>query len=167
MDNVHSPLDITSLANGYYSLCAVSADGVESDLSNPVLKTSYHKEFVVNVTDYRENHKDFAVEFEVPADGDYVIWFTGRNGRGPHNIYCAVRSLFLDGTDHDTIILEAFGDWNVQTLTNHVMLKDLKAGKHTLEVKLNPEAKGYDNNMSYNKENWNDMMVDTLNVAGL
>ena len=167
LDNVHSPLNIDSLENGYYSLCAVSADGMESDLSNPVLKTSFQKNFEVNVADYRETHKDFAVEFEVPADGDYVIWFTGKNGRGPHQIYCAIRSLFLDGTDIDTIILEAFGDWNMQTLTNHVMLKDLKAGKHTLEIKLNPEEKGYDNNMSYNKENQNDLVVDYLTVVGL
>ena len=167
IDNVHSPLDIRSLKNGYYSLCAVSADGVESDLSNPVLKTSYQKVYDVNVEDYRENHKDYTVDFEVPADGDYVVWFTGSNGRGPHNIYCALRSLCLDGEDIDSILLEAYGDWDVKTLTNRVVLKGLKAGRHTLEVKLNPEGQGWDNNMSYNKENWNDMVVSTLTVVAL
>lgn len=167
LDNVHSPLDISSLENGYYSLCAVSPEGMESDLSNPVLKTSYRKEYDVNVEDYRERHEDYSVEFEVPADGDYAVWFTGGNGRGPHNIYCAVRSLYLDGEDVATVLLEAYGDWNVKTITNHVVLKGLKAGSHTLEVKLNPEGLGYDNNMSYNKENWNDMVVDRLTVVEL
>ena len=167
LDNVHSPLDIGLQKNGYYSLCAVSPDGMESDLSNPVLKTSCLDVYDVDVEDYRESHEDYSIDFEVPADGDYVVWLTGSNGRGPHAIYCAVRSLYLDGEDTGTVFLEAYGDWNMKTRTNHVLLRNIKAGRHTITVKLNPEGQGYDNNMSYNKENWNDMVVDALYVAGL
>lgn len=167
LDNVHSPLDITSLPDGYYSLCAVDADGMESDLSNPVLKSSWNKEYQAGIEDYRDAHQDFSIEFEVPENGDYAIWFTGRNGRGPHNTFCAIRSLYLDGKDFATILLEAYGDWNETTLSNHVVLKDLKKGTHCLTIRFNPENAGYDNNMSFNKENWNDWIVETLNIVKL
>lgn len=167
LDNVHSPLDISRLPSGYYSICAVDADGVESDLSNPVLKCSYSKNYDVAVEDFREGHKDFNISFDVPSEGDYVIWFTGRNGRGPHDVYCAVRSMLLDGADKATVILEAYGDWNERTLSNHILLKGLAAGEHTVTICLNPEEKGYDNNMSFNRENWNDWIVDQMTVASL
>lgn len=164
---VHSPFDISSLPDGYYSICAIAPDGKESDLSNPVLKTSYECDYPVDIKDYRATHADSEIEFEVPEDGDYVIWFTGVNGRGPHDVYCTVRSLYLDGADYATIFLEAFGDWNQPTMTNHVILKGLDKGKHVLEIKLNPENKGFDNNMSFNGSNENDWEIRKLTVAAL
>lgn len=165
MNGVHSTLNINNLPDGFYSICAVAPDGMESDLSNPVLKTSYMRDYPLDIKDYRATHTDSEIEFEVPEDGDYVIWFTGVNGRGPHEIYCAIRSLWLDGADYATIILEAYGDWNEETLTNHVVLRQLKKGKHTLSIRLNPENMGFDNNMSYNKSNENDLEFRKLTVA--
>lgn len=89
------------------------------------------------------------------------------NGRGPHDVYCAIRSLYLDGADYATIFLEAFGDWNEPTMTNHVILRGLAKGKHTLAIKLNPENKGFDNNMSFNGSNENDWEIRKLTIAAL
>ncbi|MCQ2157625.1 MAG: carbohydrate-binding protein [Bacteroidales bacterium] len=164
IDNVHSPLNIAALPEGYYCVCAVDGNGVESDLSNPILKAGFSDSRKVGVMDYRESHKDIDIQIEVPEDGDYLVWFTGTNGRGPHDTYCAIRSLFVDGQDTATIILEAFGDWNEKTLTNHVLLKNLSKGAHTLTLKLNPEARGYDNNMSFNKANMNDLFIESINI---
>lgn len=167
VENIHSPFDISSLPDGYYSISAVSAEGFESDLSNPVLKSSRIAEYELNRMDFREDHKDFDIGINIPEDGDYVLWFTGRNGHGPHDVYCTVRSLFFDGKDMATIFLEAYGDWNVSTLSNHIVLKDVKAGEHRITVRLNPEEAGYDNNMSYNRSNFNDWIVDKLTIAAL
>lgn len=167
LDNVHTPLDISALPDGYYSLCAVDGSGVESDLSNPVLKSGYVCEYQVGVKDFRETHKDFSISIDVPEEGDYVLWLSGKNGRGPDNTYCAIRSLFVDGKDVATVILEAYGDWNQATRSNHVILNNLAKGSHEITVRFNPEGSGFDNNMSFNKENWNDMIVETLTVARL
>mgnify|MGYP003212844704 FL=1 len=75
--------------------------------------------------------------------------------------------MFLDQKDFATIFLEAYGDWNEVTLTNHVILRDLKKGRHILTVKLNPEGKGYDNNMSFNTRNLNDWEIRRLVVTEL
>jgi len=167
VNNVHSPYNVTSLPQGYYNLCAVDFRGIESDLSNPVLKTSWSMQYPVNVRDFRENHEDFSVNFKVPADGDYLIWFTGCNGRGPHDVYCAIRSIFLDGKDIATLLLEAYGDWDEVTLSNHILLKGLSLGDHVITVRLNPENRGFDNNMSFNRENWNDWFAGTFNVVSM
>ena len=65
------------------------------------------------------------------------------------------------------MILEAYGDWNQATRSNHVILNNLAKGSHEITVRFNPEGSGFDNNMSFNKENWNDMIVETLTVARL
>ena len=96
-----------------------------------------------------------------------MICFTGANGHGPHDVYCTIRSLFLDGADTATVFLEAYGDWNVWTSSNHVILHDLKAGKHTVSIRFNPEDKGFDNNMSFNKDNLNDWNIDYMTVSAL
>ncbi|MBQ4285033.1 MAG: carbohydrate-binding protein, partial [Bacteroidales bacterium] len=96
---------------------------------------------------------------------DYVLWFEGSNGRGPHEVYCAVRSVFIDGKDAATAILTAEGDWALVTLSNHITLRGLSAGKHTLTVKFNPEGKGYDDNMSHGKADQNDWIARRLLIA--
>ena len=87
----------------------------------------------------------------------------GANGHGPDGTYCAIRSVFIDGQDAGTFILEATGDWNLW-LNSDYIIKDLKAGKHTVSLKFNPENKGYDFNMSHGKENANDCNIDYLKL---
>ncbi len=165
IENIHTPYDISTLPDGYYSVVAIGPDGFSSDLSNPVLKTSWTKTYDVGVQDYSASHEDFSVEFGVPSGGDYVLWFEGSNGRGPHEVYCAVRSVFIDGKDAATAILTAEGDWDLVTLSNHITLRGLSAGKHTLTVKFNPEGKGYDDNMSHGKADQNDWIARRLLIA--
>lgn len=184
---VQSPYNLQNEKPGYYTVCAVNEQGVESDLSNPVLYTSYERRYEAEdfaetsfiktdvkgfsgngyVKDYSANPTDFSMDIDVPERGDYVIRFTGANGHGPHNTFCTIRSLFLDGKDCGTIILEAYGDWEEWTDSNHVVLHNLSAGKHTLSLKINPEQKGFDNNMSFNKENLNDWLIDYLTIVRL
>ncbi len=184
---VWPPYDLNREEDGYWSLYAVAEDGKTSDLSDPVLKTSWTARYEIEdfvdasavsseykgwsgkgyVSDSGASHRDIDIEFDVPEDGDYVICFTGANGHGPHDVYCTIRSLFLDGADTATVFLEAYGDWNVWTSSNHVILRDLKAGKHTVSIRFNPEDKGFDNNMSFNRDNLNDWNIDYMTVSAL
>ena len=167
IDNIHTPYDISSLPDGYYSVMATAPEGFSSDLSNPVLKTSWSRDYEVDIHDEGTAHQDFALPFSVPSEGDYVLWFEGANGRGPHDVYCAIRSVFLDGKDISTMILTAEGDWNLVTISNHLTLKGLSAGNHTLTIRFNPEGKGYDDNMSHGKKNQNDWHIRKYKVASL
>lgn len=165
IDNIHAPYDISKLPDGYYSVVATNGRGFESDLSNPVLKTAWTTSCPVGVKDFRESHEDFSIDVDLPAPGDYVLWFEGANGRGPHDVYCAVRSVFVDGKDISTAILSAEGDWSMYTLSNHMVLRGLTSGKHQVSIRLNPEGMGYDNNMSFNRDNHNDWIVRQMNIA--
>ena len=42
---VQSPYNLRKEKSGYYAVCAVDEEGVESDLSNPVLYTSYERRY--------------------------------------------------------------------------------------------------------------------------
>ena len=184
---VQSPYNLRKEKSGYYAVCAVDEEGVESDLSNPVLYTSYERRYEAEdfaassfvateekgysgkgyVKDYSAESADLSIEIEIPEPGDYMIRFTGSNGNGPHDTFCTIRSLFLDGKDYGTVILEAYGDWAEWTHSNHVIFHNLSAGKHTLSLKFNPEERGFDNNMSFNKKNLNDWFIDYLTVVRL
>lgn len=180
------PCDLNGLPDGYYSIYAADDRGFCSDLSNPVLKTSWTAVYEAEdsvpenvssdgtgfsgrgyVKDYGSCHKDLAFEFDLPHDGDYVLYFTGANGHGPHATYCTVRSVYLDGEDYASLILEAYGDWNVWTSTNHMILKGMKQGKHQISIRFNPEDKGFDNNMSFNEDNLNDWHIDKMTISAL
>ncbi|MGN1210048.1 MAG: carbohydrate-binding protein [Candidatus Cryptobacteroides sp.] len=167
LENVHPSVDISNLPDGFWTLSAKSADGFESDLSNPVLKSAFVSEIPVGIRDDGSTHKDFTIEFSLPYDGDYILWFTGSNGLGPHDVYCAVRSVTIDGEDCATAFLEAYGDWDEMTLSNHIVMKNACAGSHSVTISLNPEGRGFDNNMSFNRDNRNDWYVNKLNVAKL
>lgn len=184
---IQSPYNLRKENPGYYAICAVDEKGIESDLSNPILYTFYERRYEAEdfadtpfiatkekgysgrgyVEDYSSNPAGLVIQIEVPEKGDYTIRFTGSNGNGPHDTFCTIRSLFLDGKDCGTIILEAYGDWAEWTHSNHIVLRNLSAGKHTLSLKINPEKRGFDNNMSFNKKNLNDWFIDYLTVIRL
>lgn len=182
--DIRAPYNMNKARSGYYSICAVDSRGVESDWSNPVLITSYQKKyeaedfadpvFVKNVSqgysgtgyvcDRSANCANLSIEFDIPETGDYYLTFVGSNGNGPDKTFCTIRSLFLDGKDYGTIILGASGNWKCWTQSNHILLSGITAGKHSLTLKFNPEKKGFDNNMSFNKENINDWQIDYLRI---
>lgn len=165
IENIHTPYNISALPDGCYSVVATGPGGFTSDLSNPVLKSSWTASFEAGVRDDGATHGDFTISFNVPRDGDYLLWFEGANGNGPHDVYCAIRSVFIDGRDAATAILTAEGDWNLITKSNHILLKGLGAGEHKLTVRLNPEGKGFDDNMSHGKTDRNDWFVRNIRIV--
>ncbi len=184
---VTSSYDLADSPNGFYSVYAVDKHGFASDLSNPIVHTSWQSlceaersnhsgtvcdlhggfsgsGFVIDLFAAPANVK---FEIQVPQDGDYAIVLCGANGHGPHGTWCAIRSVSLDGKDVGTFILEATGDWKQWTDSNYIVLPDLQAGNHTIALSIDPEGKGYDFNMSHGREDANDCHIDYLRVIAL
>lgn len=184
---VTSPYSMTAETPGFYSLVAVNDKGFESELSRPVLYAStvdiYEAEEAAfsgqtantrtgfsgkgYITDLAKRPSDVCFTIRIPEKGNYLLSVTGANGEGPDGVYCAVRSVFVDGKDAGTFLLEASGNWEKWTESNHLLLKDLPAGEHTVQLLFNPEKRGFDNNMSHNRENKNDCLIDFLKVVKL
>lgn len=184
---VNSPYEISSLPDGFYSIYSTDEKGFESDLSNPVLHTSSiqiyeaedarHKGKTANVErgfsgrgyvmDISPKTADLEFTIEIPEAGDYGIALVGSNGVATHNVYCYIRSVFVDDKDTGTFILESSGNWSNTTTSNYLLLKNMVAGKHTVKLRWNPENKGYDFNMSHGKKDRNEAYVDYLKVIKL
>lgn len=163
---------------------SVDKRGFKSDCSNPVIKTDWREVFEAEdavskgtfsnvhpgysgkgfVVDLYTKPADVAFTIDVPADGDYALVLSGANGHGPDGTYCTIRSVFVDNVDSGTFILEATGDWNKWTRSNYI-LKNLKAGRHVVSLRLNPEGKGFDSNMSHGREDANDCNLDYLEIS--
>ena len=157
--------------------------GFKSDCSNPVIKTGWRKVFEAEdavskgtfsqvhsgysgrgfIVDLYAKPADVTFTVDVPVDGDYALVLSGANGHGPDGTYCTIRSVFIDNVDAGTFILEATGDWNKWMRSNYLW-KNMKAGRHTVSLRLNPEGKGFDSNMSHGREDANDCNLDYLEV---
>ena len=89
-----------------------------------------------------DHNKSVATTFDVPNKGVYSISFRYSNGNGPVNTEnkAAVRSLYVDGKDVGTIVMPQRGvaNWDDWGVSNSVKV-NLEAGKHTLQLVLNPE----------------------------
>ncbi|GHV10852.1 hypothetical protein FACS1894162_5710 [Bacteroidia bacterium] len=154
---VNSPLAIDQSQFGNYHIYAVDKKGFESDLSNPIM--------IAPVTSRsKPSNAAFSVDIPKENEGKYLLKLVAANGNGPHGTYCAIRSVFVDGKDVGTFIVEANGDWTKWTNSNYLVVDNLKEGKHRIELKLNPENKGFDDNMSRNKEKVNDCKIDYLEL---
>lgn len=182
---VTTPFDISNPVNAFYSVYAVDEKGFESDLSNPVLLTSYTAVYEAEdarykgriqsgepgfsgkgyVADFSEKPADIEFTIDIPEAGDYGIALVGSNGVAMHDVYCYIRSVFVDDKDMGTFILESSGNWKNRTTSNYLVLKNLSAGKHTVKLRWNPEGKGYDFNMSHGKRDRNDAYLDYLKVV--
>lgn len=182
---VSSPVDLSDERAGYYAVYGVNAKGYESDLSNPVLVSPFVRIYEAEEAVFRgkaeqqftgHSGKGYVVDrltapaklcftMEVPEKGDYWLTLRGANGFGPDGVYCAIRSVFVDGKDAGTFILEASGRWDRWTESNHLLLEGLPAGRHTVSLDINPEGKGFDSNMSRGKANVNDCVIDYLQLA--
>ncbi|MCC8144188.1 MAG: carbohydrate-binding protein [Tannerellaceae bacterium] len=169
---ISTPYDLANEPNGYYTIYAINEKGFESDLSNPVVHTSWkeiyeaedarYKGSMANdasgyssrgyVTDTANKPADIEFTVELPEDGDYAFTLTGSNGVALHDVYCYIRSVFVDGKDAGTFILESSGNWSNWTNSNHLIIRNMKAGKHILSLQYDPENKGYDFNMSHGKK---------------
>jgi hypothetical protein len=183
---VNSPFTIKNNRFGVYNLYSIDRKGLHSDLSNPVIiapdtyryeaEDARHngsfstvhagysgKGFVIDLASKPANLM-FDIQIPIGKAGFYALKITGANGHGPDNTYCAIRSVFVDKKDAGTFILEASGDWNKWLDSNYLFLNYLQEGKHTIAICFNPEEKGFDNNMSRNKENANDANIDYLEL---
>jgi glycogen debranching enzyme len=183
---VTSPHTVDLSVFGIYSIYSVDSKGFQSDLSNPQLISPvtyrYEAEEAKHTGTFSNKHSSysgrgfvvdlaskpanicFAVTISAEQAGQYMMRLVGSNGHGPDGTYCALRSVFVDGTDAGTFIMEGTGNWGQWENSNSVFISNLSAGKHLIEVKFNPENKGFDNNMSRNKENANDINVDYLEL---
>lgn len=177
------PYDLSGESNGFYSVYSMDKQGFKSDCSNPVIKTDWQNVFEAEdavsrgafsnvhsdysgrgfVVDLCAKPADFVFTIDVSADGDYALVLSGANGHGPDGTYCAIRSVYIDDQDAGSFILEATGDWNKWLNSNYVV-RALKAGRHTVSLKFNPEDRGFDFNMSHGRENANDYNLDYLKV---
>ncbi len=177
------PYDLSGESNGFYSVYSMDKQGFKSDCSNPVIKTDWQNVFEAEdavsrgafsnvhsdysgrgfVVDLCAKSADFVFTIDVPTDGDYALILSGANGHGPDGTYCAIRSVYIDDQDVGSFILEATGDWNKWLNSNYVV-RALKAGRHTVSLKFNPEDRGFDFNMSHGRENANDYNLDYLKV---
>lgn len=183
------PYSLRGKPNGFYSVYATDARGFRSDCSNTIVHSSFEARVEAEtstkpsiqtpvatgfsgkgyVADLAEAAASLVFEIEVPENGDYTISIKGSNGRGPHDTYCYIRSVFADGKDIGTFILESSGNWNQWTRSNQLIMTNLVKGKHEIKLVLNPEARGYDNNMSFAKgKNYkNEAYVDCLDIIRL
>ncbi|MET0462070.1 MAG: hypothetical protein ABW007_02915 [Chitinophagaceae bacterium] len=181
-----SPFSLDGKPAGYYSVYAVNKQGFQSDLSKPVLHTGFRQRIEAELAGtLQKNATGFSgtgyvedlvakpanqtFELDIPEDGNYAINLRGSNGRGPHDVYCYIRSVELDGKNIGSFILESSGNWNQWTYSNQLRLTGLQKGKHKVRILFNPERKGYDNNMSYAKGDGyrNDAYLDCLEVVKL
>ncbi len=185
---VNSPVTIDPSKFGAYNIFSVDSKGFDSDLSNPIIiapdKYRYEAETAKNknkgqfsnvhpqysgngfVVDLAAKPADLRFDVDIPQGkaGKYAIKITGANGHGPDQTFCYIRSVFVDEKDAGTFILEASGDWNKWMDSNYIFLDNLSEGKHTIGLRLNPENKGWDNNMSRVNQNANDANIDYLEL---
>lgn len=177
------PYDLSKEPAGFYAVYSMDQQGFKSDCSNPVIKTDWRKIYEAEdavskgafskvhpghsgrgfIVDLYAKPADVTFTIDVPADGTYAFVLSGANGHGPDGTYCAIRSVFIDDVDAGTFILEATGDWN-KWLNSNYLMKNLKAGRHTVSLRMNPESKGFDSNMSHGREDANDCNLDYLEV---
>ena len=151
---------------GCYSLMAVSADGVCSELSRPIvvspdrIKIEAESGSVSNaslissgyVIDKRSRSAQLTLSVTISKKGKYLLSGVYNNaGDATSGVSCAIRSVYLDGKDMGSLIFpEVYSDKKNQTST-HLSL-DLDAGTHSIKV-FYDTANWYDRNMSITNNN--------------
>ncbi|NLR93567.1 alpha-L-rhamnosidase-related protein [Flammeovirga agarivorans] len=100
---------------------------------------------MVEVSKKRNKKVDFKIT--VPESGEYMVWFSYTNGSGPWNTdnKCAIRNLFVNGTDQGALVMAQRGteEWSSIGMTNHIPVQ-LKKGANKLSIRF----ESYDENMN-------------------
>ncbi|MBR2108708.1 MAG: Ig-like domain-containing protein [Ruminococcus sp.] len=151
-------------AYGCYSIMAVSADGLRSELSQPIvispdrIKVEAESGTVSSgslvsggyVIDKRSQSANLTISVNIPKTGKYELSGIYNNpGDATSGISCAVRSVYVDGKDKGTLVFpEVYNDHKNQTST-HLTL-DLEAGTHSVKIFYDTNN-WYDRNMSITK----------------
>ena len=159
---------------GCYSLMAISADGVCSELSKPIVvspdrvKIEAESGSVSNtnlissgyVIDKKSRSANLTLTVTVSKKGKYQLSGIYNNaGDATSGVSCGIRSVYVDGTDMGALIFpEVYSDKKNQTST-HLTL-NLDEGSHTIKV-FYDTANWYDRNMSITK---NDVEYNYFNL---
>lgn len=151
---------------GCYSLMAISADGVCSELSKPIVISPDRikveaesgsvssSSLIVNgyVVDNKSRSANLTLTVNIPKEGKYELSGIYNNpGDATSGVSCAIRSVYVDGEDKGSLVFpEVYSDHINQTST-HLTL-NLDAGTHTVKV-FYDTANWYDRNMSITANN--------------
>lgn len=159
---------------GCYSLMAVSADGVCSELSKPIVVSPERIKIEAEsgtvsssslissgyVIDKKSRSANLTLSVTVPKKGKYILSGIYNNpGDATSGVSCAIRSVYVDGKDIGSLVFpEVYSDKKNQTGT-HLTL-NLESGAHTVKV-FYDTANRYDRNMSITK---NDVEYNYFNL---
>ena len=151
---------------GSYSLMAVTADGICSELSKPIVISpdrirvqaesgSVSSSSLISsghVIDNRSRSANLTLSVTVGKKGKYLLSGIYNNpGDACSGVSCAIRSVYVDGEDKGSLVFpEVYSEHTNQTGT-HLSL-DLDEGVHTIKV-FYDTANWYDRNMSITKNN--------------
>ena len=166
---------------GCYCLMAVSADGICSELSRPIVVSpdririeaesgSVSSSGLISggyVIDNRSRSAELTLTVNISKAGRYLLSGIYNNpGDANSGVSCAVRSVYVDGKDAGTLVFpEVYSEHKNQTGT-HLTL-DLDEGSHTIKI-FYDTANWYDRNMSITKNNvqYNYFDLDYIGAAG-
>ena len=111
----------------------------------------------------KKSGKEFSITVEVPADGVWTLSWKYANATGPVTTdnNCGIRMLYVDGQKFGINVFPQRGEesWDEWGWTSPEKL-DLKAGKHTLTLKMESDA----DNMDFDI---NDFMIKSLCLTEL
>lgn len=138
------------IEEGWYGdiqVVAVAADGTPSFPSEPI---SLCKEILVKLPEVmltKKQGNEFKTTITIPEDGKWSLSWNYANGTGPVNTdnNCGIRILYVDGQKVGINIFPHRGtdDWDNWGWTIPEKL-DLKAGKHTISLKMESDADNMD-----------------------
>lgn len=138
------------IEKGWYGdiqVVAVAADGTPSFPSEPI---SLCDEILVKLPEVmltKKQGNEFKTTITIPEDGKWSLSWNYANGTGPVNTdnNCGIRILYVDGQKVGINIFPHRGtdDWDNWGWTIPEKL-DLKAGKHTISLKMESDADNMD-----------------------
>lgn len=138
------------IEEGWYGdiqVVAVAADGTPSFPSEPI---SLCEEILVKLPEVmltKKQGNEFKTTITIPEDGKWSLSWNYANGTGPVNTdnNCGIRILYVDGQKVGINIFPHRGtdDWDNWGWTIPEKL-DLKAGKHTISLKMESDADNMD-----------------------
>ena len=159
---------------GCYSLMAISADGVCSELSKPIVISpdrimieaesgSVSSSSLISsgyVIDKRSRSANLTLTVNIEKKGKYLLSGVYNNpGDATSGVSCAIRSVYVDGVDMGALVFPEVYSNHKNQLSTHLSL-DLDEGSHTIKV-FYDTANWYDRNMSVTK---NDVEYNSFNL---
>ena len=159
---------------GCYSLMAISADGICSELSRPIIVSpdrirveaesgSVADSSMISsgyVTDRRVRTAGLTLTVEIKKKGRYLLSGVYNNpGDANSGISCAVRSVYVDGEDMGSLLFPEVYSEHIDQTGTHLSLY-LDKGAHTVKI-FYDNSNWYDRNMSVKK---NDVEYDYFDL---